>query len=281
MAGMRSLLSANRRLPFDAVLTTFHWPPSVPGLPTCGVIHDVRALHGRGRSARQLQAFIARSWAQVLVPSAHVAEDVRSLLGLQSLPSVIGEGLDHLEKFLPKSGGGSRHLIAVIGGQAEHKRAGLGVAAATRAAERLKAEIVVLGPVPGGCPSSVSHMPAPSDPQLAAVYGSARVVVAPSRYEGFGLAAGEALRCGAPVVYARDGTLASLVGGAGVSALPASISMADGIVEAWARSDELAAAGRRIVEPLTWASTARTVLSILSLVAPNGRGTLPSRFVSQ
>jgi glycosyltransferase involved in cell wall biosynthesis len=263
LASLGRLLGDHRRSAFDAVLTTFHWPPSVPGLKTWGVIHDLRGLRGQGRRARMLQSLIVRSWSGVCVPTDHVADEVQDALGLRSRPSVIGEGLDHLDDFLAEAGRLPRKSVVVIGGRSEHKRARLGSAAAVIAAERLAADVVVVGPVPGSCPPSVSQLPAPTDRELAGVFGSARVVVAPSQYEGFGLAAGEALRCGAPVVYALDGTLGSLVKGGGMGCLPTPVAMASGICEAWARTEELAVEGRRAVEELTWEAAATRVLTLV------------------
>jgi glycosyltransferase involved in cell wall biosynthesis len=50
-----------------------------------------------------------------------------------------------------------------------------------------------------------------SAPELAAYYESADVLVAPSRWEGFGLTAVEAMRAGLPVIASRVGGLAEVV----------------------------------------------------------------------
>ena len=52
---------------------------------------------------------------------------------------------------------------------------------------------------------------------LAALYDHAAVVVIPSRYEGFGIPALEAMTAGAPVVVADTGALPEVVGDAGVT----------------------------------------------------------------
>jgi alpha-1,3-rhamnosyl/mannosyltransferase len=66
----------------------------------------------------------------------------------------------------------------------------------------------------------LAPMPAPT---LAHLYQGARVVVCPSLWEGFGLAALEAMACGAPVVAADRGALPEVVGDAGVLVDPASV----------------------------------------------------------
>ena len=53
-----------------------------------------------------------------------------------------------------------------------------------------------------------------TDETLAALYRGAAAVTLPSRHEGFGLPALEALACGAPLVVARVGNLPNLVDGA-------------------------------------------------------------------
>ena len=101
---------------------------------------------------------------------------------------------------------------------------------------------------------------ASDDRALARTLWASRVVIAPSSYEGFGLAAGEAMRCGAPVVYTTDGTLGDLVGDGGIGASPEAGAMAAAAVELWRRDDAssraLDAAPRH-----TWRATADQVLA--------------------
>ncbi|MGD2134280.1 MAG: glycosyltransferase family 4 protein [Maricaulaceae bacterium] len=57
-----------------------------------------------------------------------------------------------------------------------------------------------------------------SQPDLAALYARAAVVVSPSLFEGFGLPAAEAMACGAPVVVTDGGALPEVAGDAGLVA---------------------------------------------------------------
>ena len=211
LKGVGALLVDHRRAHFDAVLTTFHWPPRISGLRTFGVVHDLRSCpQSLYAPARLLKVAATRTWTATFVPSEHVGQSVNSMLGPKSV-IVIGEGLDHLDRYHlqppPERSG-----IVVIAGRAPHKRGRLGLEAAIVATRRLGCRVTVVGRVEGDVPSDVDVLDQPDDETLARVYQSAVVAVAASSYEGFGLAAGEALRAGTPVVYAEDGTLASSSG---------------------------------------------------------------------
>jgi glycosyltransferase involved in cell wall biosynthesis len=77
------------------------------------------------------------------------------------------------------------------------------------AAPGLGARVHVLAPVPA--------------PILARLYQNATLVVCPSLWEGFGLAALEAMACGAPVIAAKRGGLPEVVGDAGLLVDPANV----------------------------------------------------------
>lgn len=258
--GVRDLGRDHRRQQFDAVVSTFHWPPRLLGVPMVGVVHDLRRRAGAqsGSPAAHLERAILRTWDLVLVPSEHVRDEVASFVGERTI-TVIGEGTDHLDHLAPPPA--ERRLVVVLGGRAPHKRVELGVRAAAEAVARLDADGVVLGAAPHlRMGSRIRVLEAAADEEIAAVLSRARVVLAPSRYEGFGLAAGEALRLGAPVVFAADGPLAGLVGGGGLPAAPTASAMADATVAAWRRHDALSVAARDAVRQMTWDATARRIV---------------------
>lgn len=102
---------------------------------------------------------------------------------------------------------------------------------------------------------------------VAGLYGLASVVAVPSRYEGFGLPAAEAMAHGVPVVVADATALPEVVGDAGVLVAP-------GDVAAWsdalsdllgdpARCARLAEAGRaRVASSFSWSANARALAEV-------------------
>lgn len=262
--GVTALSSRHRRYPFDAVFTTFHWPPKLWPIPTYGVIHDLRATlekrAARGSAERLMQRSISRTWRRVLVPTEHVAADVRRVLGLSRI-SVVGEGTDHLDRHLGQAI--TTDSVVVLGGRAPHKRTALGLQAGVEVAAAIGCPLVVVGTDPVSPLPCVSWVTSPTDEELVATLERARVVVAPSAYEGFGLAVGEALRAGAPVAYCHDSTLAALVGEAGIAAAPARDALAAAALKVWHDNDALSARARHRVHDLTWERTALTIVDVI------------------
>ncbi len=110
-----------------------------------------------------------------------------------------------------------------------------------------------------------------ADDELAALYRGADALLFPSRYEGFGLPALEAMASGTPVIAARAGALPEVVGDAGLLVDPDDPdALAAAVVELLADADrraELGAAGLRRAERFTWAACAERTVAIYRAAA--------------
>jgi alpha-1,3-rhamnosyl/mannosyltransferase len=100
---------------------------------------------------------------------------------------------------------------------------------------------------------------------LAGLYELASVVAVPSRYEGFGLPAAEAMSFGAPLVAADATALPEVVGGAGLLVDPDDVEGWAGAIARLladpAERDRLATAGRARAAAFTWRANAEGLVA--------------------
>lgn len=122
-----------------------------------------------------------------------------------------------------------------------------------------------------GAPERVQRLGYASPEDLPALYGGAAALLFPSRDEGFGLPALEAMACGCPVVTSDAGALPEVVGPGGLVFRPDAF---DDLEEATARmlEDEDARAaqvarGLARARELPWSRTARATLDAYRAVA--------------
>ncbi|HVP30467.1 MAG TPA: glycosyltransferase family 4 protein [Myxococcota bacterium] len=275
------------------LVTTIHHPLSV----------DRRASFARDRTLREalgtmefypvgMQAFVARRLDRVLTSSELSRREIRKDFGVaDSRIRNVGNGLD-TELFRPLAAvpRASHELLCV--GRASDPNKGIDTLlealrllppevrltlvdedhplhlARTRGRELGVAErVTITGRVPQA--------------RLVELYNRATLVVVPSRYEGFGLPAAEAMACGTPVVASAAGALPELLragGGGTLSRVADPASLAAAIGGLLARSaDARAALGRearaRVVAAYSWARIAeRTVEAYREVLAERARG---------
>jgi glycosyltransferase involved in cell wall biosynthesis len=120
-----------------------------------------------------------------------------------------------------------------------------------------------------GCSHRLAIVGRVSTPALLGLYRRAALVVVPSRFEGFGLPAAEAMACGTPVVAAATGALPEVLrrGGGGIlvphdqpEALAKAIAS---LLEQPAARARLGSQGSRgIAEAYSWPSVAAATAEI-------------------
>lgn len=120
----------------------------------------------------------------------------------------------------------------------------------------------------------VEWLDGPTTPELVLLYNGATALLYPSRYEGFGLPALEAMACGTPVLASTGSALEELVGEAGwllpPDDGPAWAAALETIGRDSAARQRLAEAGRRRAACFSWAATAAATKNVYRHVLANG-----------
>jgi glycosyltransferase involved in cell wall biosynthesis len=185
---------------------------------------------------------------------------------------VIAQGVDERFRSLPAAersrtiaplGLPDRYVLAV-GNEKPHKNLRL----LARIATRLPLPLVVLA----GSESQLDFPPttrlldALDDGALPALYASAAALLLPSRHEGFGLPALEAMAAGTPVIAARAGALPEVTAGAAELVDPdddeAWLAATQRLVEDGEVRRIRIAAGQTRAAELSWDRTARETLAV-------------------
>ena len=117
-----------------------------------------------------------------------------------------------------------------------------------------------------GLSGKVQHLSGVFDEQLAHLYHAAGVLVTPSKYEGFGLPALEAMHCDCPVIVSNIGSLPEVAGDAGVLLDPDDeTAWADAmatVLTDTALREKMVANGRLQAAKFTWRKAAEMTLAL-------------------
>lgn len=235
--------------------------------------------------ARAMLRHAGRAARRVIAVSESTARDLETLAGLdpQSI-DVVPNGCDPAfrrdarpeelaaaDAILEPAGTGRYVLFA--GNPKPHKN----LAGLLRAVARLREQVdpwLVLAGVDAPAARRLLREAAPGLPEgrllatgtvdrptLRGLFARARIVAAPSLFEGFGLTALEAMSAGIPVVAARAGGLPEVVGDAGLLVDPRDpAEIADSIHRLWEDGPlraRLAQQGRERAARFTWEEAAR------------------------
>jgi glycosyltransferase involved in cell wall biosynthesis len=228
---------------------------------------------------RFLQKQLLRRGVGIVTVSEFARRELTRCLGANPQDiSVVSEGADHMRGIAADHGVRGRFpagpFALVVGNLAAHKNLGSLAELARRLADR-GVHLVVTGALAAGAFRAADHakLPQPacmigrvSDAELKALYEAAACLVFPSRYEGFGLPAVEAMACACPVAASRIPALRETCGDAAQYFDPASPSdIADrvcALLDDPALAAELRAAGRARVGQFTWDRAASQLAGI-------------------
>ena len=278
-----------KRLAIDVWHGPHYTIPERMSVPTTVTIHDLTffdhpEMHERSKVwffRRAIHA-AARHAAQIVCPSATTAARFDAVVARHGNVTIAPHGVDHA-RFRPNSSdpdgdradvaelagyGINAQFVAFVGTIEPRKELPTLIAAFADIAAHFPDLQLVLAGGDGWGAAEVraavarsgvaTHILRPGylpDATVAALYRQAAVVAYPSRAEGFGLPALEALACAAPLVTTRGTAMDEFVGDAAVRVTPGDVGeLAAGLREALdpPRAAELRRAGPSQAAPYTW-----------------------------
>ena len=267
--------------------TSFSLPGVWPGR-LVATLHDanhlaMKSLYGPGRVAYYRLIVTPRArLAKALITVSEFSRDelARHLFlspyRLQVIPNGVADTFtrppeSELAEFQRRRGLPSRYLAAV-GSVKAHKN----VAVLAKVAGELPAPIALLAGRGAarrfGFPASTVDLGELPEEDLPRFYGGAAALLFPSRYEGFGFPAIEAMACGCPVIAARAGALPEVVREAGLLVDPDDVTgwreAALRVLRDDALRRDLAERGRERASLFTWDDCARRTLAVYRRVLP-------------
>lgn len=243
-------------------------------LPRIITVHGLGGLTtGEYPALRRIVPANLASADIVVTPSRALADEVGALGVPPERVRVVPNGVDH-DVFFPRERAACREALGLdlhaplavyVGRVTAHKGAGDLLAAWRSVRDTMpEAALALAGPVTADVDPAVPGvrtLGAVPHEETSVWMGAADVIVVPSRYEGFGLSALEAMASGRAVVATRVGGLAEIVPpSAGVLVPPADPdALADallGTLRDRTAADAAGANGARAAAPYTWRAAA-------------------------
>ena len=283
------------------------------GLPVVTTIHhpltiDRRASLRRDQSLREaigtmkfyptaMQAFVARRIDGILTSSAASAREIRRDFGVRSERiRMVANGVDTaLFHPNPQVKRNATEILCV--GRAADPNKGIEnlIEALARLPRDLTLTLVDRDHPDSaarrrarelGCEDRLHVTGRVEADELVGLYQRASLVVVPSRYEGFGLPAVEAMACATPVVACAAGSLPEVLGvaGGGVLVKPDDPgALARGIADLMARPETRSELGKlgwkRVGDAYAWPRVARATAAAYREIVEVSRG-LPARITT-
>lgn len=277
-----------RKADIDVVHSTFYLPRGLadyPNVPKVMTVHDmIPELLPRTRRRLDFITMKKRYVMQadhIICVSESTRRDLELIYGDLDVPiSVVHHGVDDVFRpgAPPIPEFPSEYLI-FVGNRGDYKDA----------RTLLKALALIAGDFPdlqlvfvGGGPLTTSEsrylgelglsdrvqQVSLNEDQMASAYSNARMCVFPSRYEGFGLPALEAMACGTPLVLADSSSLPEVGGNAAVYFAPGDEkSLAQeiaGLIHNEEARSRLSALGLERAQLFTWRSAAQKTKNVYS-----------------
>ena len=268
---------------------------ALPGRCPVGLVvtlHDLIpwALGGRRMLGERTRWWLGRRLLSradaVIAVSEHTAQDAqrRARVGrdrLEVIPEAVGSSFrpaeGATERVAARHGIPGRYVLYV--GALDARKDLLALRRAWRAvrAAGLDVELVVAGSPGANAPAAmkgarlVGHV---TVEELVDLYSAAECLIFPTRYEGFGLPALEAMACGCPVVAYRNSSLPELVGDAAVLVDDGDVRALGRAAVAVVGNAEEAARLRRLglkrAQGFTWRRTARRTIDVYERLIASG-----------
>lgn len=262
-----------------------HYPlttriPRAGGTPSVATIHDVQHLVHPENFSRVERAYrrlfydpALRESDLLIAISRHSADTLSALRGVSAdRVRVVHLGVD-VERFTPAPDVEREDFILYPANPWPHKNHARLFAAMPRIrAEHPDLTLVLTGAGTDTLPAmeGVIGRGRVSDDELLRLYRTARALVFPSLYEGFGMPVVEALACGCPVACSRVGALPEIAGAHATYFDPLNPeSIAQGVVDCIRTTSEGAAqAGAEHAQGFSWERVAEAHCTVYAELLP-------------